>query len=41
MIALGPEKSAEVMKYLNEEEVEQLTLGIAGMRNVDNYKWKR
>ena len=41
MIALGPEKSAEVMKYLNEEEVEQLTLGIAGMRNVDNLQMEK
>lgn len=36
MISLGPEKSAQVMKYLNEEEIERLTLEIASVRNIDN-----
>jgi flagellar motor switch protein FliG len=36
MISLGPEKSAQVMKYLNEEEIERLTLEIASIRNIDN-----
>jgi flagellar motor switch protein FliG len=36
MISLGPEKSAQVMKYLNEEEIEKLTLEIASVRSIDN-----
>lgn len=36
MINLGPEKSAQVMKYLNEEEIERLTLAIAGIKNIDS-----
>jgi flagellar motor switch protein FliG len=36
MIGLGPEKSAQVMKYLNEEEIERLTLEIASIRNIDD-----
>jgi flagellar motor switch protein FliG len=36
MISLGPEKSAQVMKYLNEEEIERLTLAIASINNIDN-----
>ena len=31
---LGPEKSAEIFKHLNEEEIEQLTLEIANIRTV-------
>jgi len=34
LIALGPEKSAEIFKYLKEEEIEQLTLEIANIRTV-------
>ena len=41
MIALGPKKSAQIMKYLNEEEVERLTLGIASMHNVKNEEMEK
>jgi len=34
LITLGPEKSAEIFKYLREEEIEQLTLEIANIRTV-------
>lgn len=34
LIALGPEKSAEIFKHLNEEEMEEITLQIANMRMV-------
>lgn len=34
LIAIGPEKSAQVFKHLKEEEIEQLTLEIANMRTV-------
>ncbi len=34
LISLGPEKSAEIFKYLKEEEIEQLTLEIANIRTV-------
>lgn len=34
LIALGPEKSAQVFKHLKEEEIEQLTLEIANIRSV-------
>lgn len=34
LIALGPEKSAEIFKHLNEEEIEEITLQIANMRMV-------
>jgi flagellar motor switch protein FliG len=34
LIALGPQKSAEVFKHLNDEEIEELTLQIANMRMV-------
>lgn len=34
LIALGPDKSAEVFKHLSEEELEDLTLQIANMRMV-------
>ena len=33
-IFLGPEKSAQVFKHLNEEEIEQITLEIANVRQV-------
>ena len=34
LIALGPERSASVFKYLKEEEIEQLTLEIANTRSI-------
>ncbi len=34
LIALGPEKSAEIFKHLTEEEIEEITLQIANMRMV-------
>jgi len=34
LISLGPEVSAEVLKHLRSQEMEQLTLEIAGTRNV-------
>ncbi len=34
LIALGPQKSAEIFKHLNEDEMEELTLQIANMRMV-------
>ncbi|MEN6390222.1 MAG: flagellar motor switch protein FliG [Syntrophomonas sp.] len=34
LIALGPEKSARIFQFLSEEEVEQLTLEIASVRQV-------
>ncbi len=34
LITLGPEKSADVFKYLKEEEIEQITLEIANTRSV-------
>lgn len=34
LIALGPQKSAEIFKHLSEEEIEELTLEIANMRVV-------
>lgn len=36
LITLGPETSANVFKYLDEEEIEELTLEIANTRKVDN-----
>lgn len=35
LIGLGPEVSAQVFKYLREEEIEHLTLEIANVRKVD------
>jgi flagellar motor switch protein FliG len=34
LISLGPELSAQVLKHMNEEEVEQLTLEIANIRKI-------
>lgn len=34
LIALGPEKSSKIFKYLKEEEIEELTLEIASIRSV-------
>lgn len=34
MIALGPEKSSSVFKYLKDEEIEELTLEIANTRSI-------
>lgn len=36
LIALGPEKSAQIFKHLKEEEIEQLTLEIANIRTVSS-----
>ena len=40
MISLGPEKSAQIMKYLSEEEIEQLTLEIASIRTIESEELK-
>jgi flagellar motor switch protein FliG len=34
LITLGPEKSSKILQFLDEEQVEQLTLEIANVRNV-------
>lgn len=34
LISLGPEKSSEIIKHLNESEIDQLTLEMANMRKV-------
>ncbi|MBB5172079.1 flagellar motor switch protein FliG [Texcoconibacillus texcoconensis] len=36
LISLGPDVSAQVYKHLTEEEIEKLTLEIAGVRKVDS-----
>ncbi|NLT95121.1 MAG: flagellar motor switch protein FliG [Clostridia bacterium] len=36
LISLGPERSAQVMKHFNDEEIEQLTLEIANIRKISN-----
>ncbi len=36
MISLGPDLSAQVMKHMREEDIDVLTLEIAGTRRVDN-----
>ncbi len=36
LISLGPDFSASVYKHLSEEEIEQLTLEIASVKNVDS-----
>lgn len=38
LIFLGPEKSASIFKHLNEEEIEQITLEIANVRQVTTEK---
>lgn len=40
MISLGPEKSAQIMKHLSEEEIEQLTLEIANIRTINDEQLK-
>ncbi|SDY72194.1 flagellar motor switch protein FliG [Evansella caseinilytica] len=35
LISLGPDVSAQVYKHLSEEEIEKLTLEIAGIRKID------
>ncbi len=35
LVALGTQKAAQIYKYLDEEEIEQLTLEIASIRKVD------
>ncbi|MDK2822114.1 MAG: flagellar motor switch protein FliG [Clostridia bacterium] len=34
LIGLGPERSAQIMKHFNDEEIEQLTLEIANIRKI-------
>ena len=34
LITLGPEKASTIFKHLKEDEIEQLTLEIAGTRSV-------
>ncbi|PKM89914.1 MAG: flagellar motor switch protein FliG [Firmicutes bacterium HGW-Firmicutes-12] len=34
LVSFGPDKSAQVMKYMNEDEIEQLTLEIAHVRTI-------
>ena len=34
LIALGPEKSAQIFKHLKEDEIEELTLEIANTRSI-------
>ena len=34
LIALGPEKSASIFRYLKEDEIEELTLEIANTRSI-------
>jgi len=36
LIALGPEKSAQIFKHLSEDEIEELTLEIANIRTVSS-----
>ncbi|MGE5421727.1 MAG: flagellar motor switch protein FliG [Ignavibacteriales bacterium] len=36
LIALGPERSSKIFKFLKEEELEQVTLEIANVRKVSN-----
>jgi flagellar motor switch protein FliG len=38
LIFLGPEKSAQIFKHMSDEEIEQLTLEIANIRQVPNDK---
>ena len=38
LIALGPERSANVFKHLKEDEIEELTLEIANTRNITKVK---
>ena len=34
LIGLGPERSAQIMKHFNDEEIEQITLEIANIRKI-------
>ena len=36
LISLGPDISAQIYKYLSEEEIEKLTLDISSVKMVDN-----
>mgnify|MGYP000986532694 CR=1 FL=1 len=40
IISLGPEKSAQIMKHLTEDEIEQLTMEIANVRTINNDQFK-
>ena len=35
LISLGPELSGQVLKHLREDQIEELTLEIAGLRRVE------
>lgn len=41
LVSLGPDQSAEIMKHLNEEEVEELSLEIAQLEQVSPEQRKR
>ena len=36
LISIGPEKSAEIMRHLKDEEIEELTKAIAGIKKLKN-----
>lgn len=36
LISIGPEKSAEILRHLKEEEIEELTKAIAGIKKLKN-----
>ncbi|MFZ7104591.1 MAG: flagellar motor switch protein FliG [Peptococcaceae bacterium] len=36
LIGLGPERSAQILKHFNDEEIEQITLEIANLRKIPN-----
>ena len=36
LISIGPEKSAEIMRHLKEEEIEEITKAIAGIKKLKN-----
>lgn len=40
IVALGPEVSADIYKYLTEEEIEQLTLEIANLKKISSEQQK-
>ena len=36
LISIGPEKSAEILRHLKEEEIEEITKAIAGIKKLKN-----
>ena len=36
LISIGPEKSAEILRHLKDEEVEEITKAIAGIKKLKN-----